>query len=170
MTDSSTYSFFPGGQPAPEFTLTAVKSGRRVSHSDCQGTVLGLLFHGRDNYQAAVDINTAVRPVYPSATEVTLASVLDLTIVPRLLQRAVKPMLEQAYNQAANQMPQGYDPADYVFLLPDWDGTLHKAFRVKNADKVAALVVLDGAGMVVGSYQGPDPGEAALKLIQQAIG
>ncbi|MEZ4770745.1 MAG: hypothetical protein R2844_20290 [Caldilineales bacterium] len=146
MTDSSTPSFFPEGQPAPEFTLTAVKSGRRVSQRDCRGTVLGLLFHGRDNYQAAVEINTAVRPVFPSAAEVTLASVLDLTIVPRLLQRAVKPLLEQAYDQAASQIPDGYDPADYVFLLPDWNGSLYKAFGVKNAEKIAALVIIDGEG------------------------
>lgn len=170
MTDSTTHSFFPAGQPAPQFTITAVKSGRRVSQSDCRGTVLGLLFHGRENYRAAVEINTSVRPVYPSAAEVTLASVLDLTVVPRLLHRAVKPMLEQAYEQAAREMPAGYDPADYVFLLPDWNGALYKAFRVKNADKVAALVIIDGAGTVIGSYQGPQLGEAALKLVQQAIG
>lgn len=170
MTEPSNHAFFPAGQPAPKFEITAVKSGRRVSQSDCRGTVLGLLFHGRDNYQAAVDINTAVRPIYPNAAELTLASVLDLTIVPRLMQRAVKPLLEQAYKQAADQMPKGYDPADYVFLLPDWNGSLYKSFGVKNADKVAALVIIDGAGTVVGSYQGPQPGEAALKLVQQAMG
>lgn len=169
MTDPDN-SFFPSGQPAPLFAVTAVKSGRQVSQSDCSGVVLGLIFHGRDNYQAAVDVNTAVRPVFPSATKLTLASVLDLTVVPRVLQRAVKPMLEKAYDQAANQMPKGYDPADYVFLLPDWNGSLYKAFRVKNADKLAALVVIDGAGTVIGSYQGPQPGEVALKLVQQAMG
>lgn len=170
MTDPTNHAFYTAGQPAPPFKVTATKSGRQVSQSDCRGTVLGLIFHGRDNYQAAVDVNTAVRPVFPSATELTLASVLDLTIVPRLLQGAVKPMLEKAYDQAASQIPAGYDPADYVFLLPDWNGSLYKAFGVKNAEKMAALVVIDGAGTVVGSYQGPQPGEAALKLVQQAMG
>ncbi len=170
MTDPTPYTFYSAGQPAPPFTVTAVKSGRQVSQSDCRGTVLGLIFHGRDNYQAAVDVNTVVRPIFPSATELTLASVLDLTVVPRVLQRAVKPMLEKAYDQASHQMPSGYDPADYVFLLPDWNGSLFTAFRVKDADKVAALIVIDGAGTVVGSYQGPQPGEAALKLVQQAMG
>lgn len=166
---ASSYEFFPAGSSAPAFDLTAVKSGRQVSPTRHGGQVLGLIFHGRENVQAVVDINTTVRPHFPQPAQVTLASVLDMSMVPRLLQRAIKPMLEQAYDQAASEIPKEYDPADYVFLLPDWTGAVVKAYRAKNTGKVAALVVIDARGRVVGSYQGPQPGPAALQLVQQAM-
>lgn len=171
MTTNGTdpYAFFSAGQPAPDFELTAIKSGREISRKNSAGMVLGLVFHGRETVQAVVEINTAVRPLYPEPKPVVLVSVLDLSIVPRLLQRAVKPMLEQAYDQAARQIPAGYDPRDYVFLLPDWNGSVTKAFGVGHTDKTAALVVIDPAGRVAGSYQGPQPGPAALDLVRRAL-
>jgi hypothetical protein len=66
-------------------------------------------------------------------------------------------------------VPKEYNPADYVFLLPDWNGSVTKAFRVKHTDKNAAIVVVDPAGRVTGSYQGPQPGPAALSLVRQAL-
>lgn len=167
--DASPREFFPSGQPAPNFKLLAVKTGKVISPKNASGQVLGLVFHGRETVQAVVDINTTVRPVYPEPSPVILASVVDLSVVPRLLHRAVKPLLEQAYDQAARQIPQGYDPADYVYLLPDWNGAVTKAFRVAHPDKTAAFVVIDDAGQVVGSYQGPEPGPVALGLIQRAL-
>lgn len=163
------YEFYPAGGPSPEFALTAVKSGRQISPQACKGNVLGLVFHGRETVQAVVEINTTVRPLYPDPKPVVLVSVLDLSIVPRLLQGAVKPMLEQAYDQAAREIPKGYDPADYVFLLPDWSGAVTKAFKAKNTGKLAAVVVINPQGQVMGSYQGPQPGTAMLSLIQQAL-
>lgn len=161
--------FYPAGGPAPAYSLTAVKSGRVISNQANKGQVVVLIFHGRETVQAAVDVNTAVRPEYSDPKAVVLASVLDLSIVPRLLQGAVKPMLEQAYEQGAQQIPQGYNPADFVFLLPDWKGEATKAFKVKDTSKQGAVVVIDAAGKVVGSYQGPALGPATLALVKQAI-
>ena len=166
---SNNYAFYPAGGPVPSFSLTAIKSGRQISPASCKGDVLGLIFHGRETVQAVVDINTTVRPLYPDPKPVVLVSVLDLSIVPRLFQGAVKPMLEQAYDQAAREIPKGYDAADYVFLLPDWSGAVTKAFKAKNTGKLAAVVVINPQGQVVGSYQGPQPGPAMLSLIQQAL-
>lgn len=163
------HEFIAAGQPAPAFSLTAVKSGRQVSQKDCNGYVLGLIFHDRDTAGAVIDIQRTVRPKYPDLS-VTLASVIDLSRVPRLLHRMVKPFLEQVYEQASQEMPKGLDPADYIFLLPDWNGKVTKAFGAKNTDKAAAIVVIDGRGMIVGSYQGPQPGAAALRLVEQALG
>lgn len=164
------YAFFPAGQPAPDFSLTAIKTGREISRKSCAGSVLGLVFHGRETVQAVVDINTAVRPLYPEPKPVVLVSVVDMSIVPRLLHGVVKPMLEQAYDQAARQVPKEYDPKDYVFLLPDWKGSVTQAFRVLHTDRAAALVVIDAVGRVAGSYQGPQPGPAALALVRKALG
>ena len=164
------YEFFPAGGPPPDFSLTAVKTGRTISPHSCKGDVLGLVFHGRETVQAVVDINTTVRPLFPDPKPVILVSVIDLSIVPRLLHGAVRPMLEQAYDQAAREIPKGYNPADYVFLLPDWNGAVTKAFRVKDTNKAAAVVVIDRQGQIVGSYQGPQPGPATLAMVQAAIG
>jgi hypothetical protein len=166
---TNSYAFLPAGQPAPDFSLTAIKSGREISRKSCAGLVLGLVFHGRETVHAVVEINTTVRPVYPDPKPVVLVSVVDLSVVPRLLHRAVKPVLEQAYDQAAREMPKGYNPADYVFLLPDWNGAVTKAFKAKHTDKAAAVVVLDAAGRVAGSYQGPQPGPATLDLVRKAL-
>lgn len=171
MTTNGTdpYAFFPAGQTVPDFKLTAVKSGLEISPRSCAGVVLGMVFHGRETVQAVVEINTVVRPVYPEPKPVVLVSVIDLSIVPRLLHRAVKPMLEQAYDQAAREIPQGYDPKDYVFLLPDWNGSVTKTFKAKGTDKAAAIVVIDPFGRITGSYQGPQPGPAALALVRKAL-
>lgn len=166
---TATNGFYPAGGPAPSFDLTAIKSGRQISRATCQGDVLGMVFHGRETVQAVVDINTTVRPVYPDPKPVILVSVIDLSIVPRLLRGAIKPMLEQAYDQAASEIPAGYDPADYVFLLPDWNGAVTKAFRAKDTNKAAAVVVIGREGQVVGSYQGPQAGPATLELVRQAV-
>lgn len=162
------YEFIAAGRPAPAFSLTAVKSGRQVSQKDCNGYVLGLIFHGRDTADAVIEIQRTVRPKHPDLS-VTLASVIDLSSVPRLLHRMVRPFLEQVYEQASQEMPKGLDPADYIFLLPDWNGKVTKAFGVKNTDKTAAIVVIDGQGTIVGSYQGPHPGPATLQLVEQAL-
>ena len=150
-TNADPHEFFPAGQPAPSFKLLAVKTGKVIAPKNAAGQILGLIFHGRETVQAVVEINTVVRPVYPEPSPVILASVVDLSVVPRLLHRAVKPMLEQAYDQAAKQIPPGYDPADYVYLLPDWNGAVTKAFRVLHPDKTAAFVVIDDAGQIAGS-------------------
>lgn len=166
---NATGEFYPAGGPAPAFSLTAVKSGRTVGNKASQGQVVVLIFHGRETVHAAVEVNTAVRPDFPNPRKVALASVLDLSIVPRLLQGAVKPMLEQAYDQAAREVPKEYDPADFVFLLPDWKGDVTKAFHVKDTGKQGAVVVITPAGQVVGSYQGTELGAQALALVRAAV-
>ena len=168
MTKQTT-EFYPAGAQAPAYSLTAVKSGRKIGKEESKGEVVVLIFHGRETVQAAVDANTLVRPEFPDPTPVILCSVVDLSVVPRLLHGAVKPMLEQAYEQAARQIPPEYNPADYVFLLPDWRGEVSKAFKARHVDKAAAVVVIDPAGVVVGSYQGPQPGPAALALVRAAM-
>lgn len=170
MTDKkmNTYAFLPTGGQAPQFSLTAVKSGRRVSPQDCSNYVLGLVFHGRETSDAVVDIQRVVRTAHPELA-VTLASVIDLSGIPRLLHRMVRPVLEQIYDQAASEIPQNLNPADYIFLLPDWNGKVTKSFGVKHPDKTAAVVVIDGNGIIIGSHQGPEPGKATLHLVEQAL-
>lgn len=177
-TPAHPYQFFPAGQPAPAFLLEAVRTGRRVSPQDCAGQPLGLIFHGRGTLQAVIDVQTAVRTEFPLPEQLTLASVVDLSRAPRLMRGGIRRILDQVYDQAAwqmlasagDQLPAGYGPADYVFILPDWDGKVTGAFKARNTDKAAAIVVIDGRGLVVGSYQGPAPGPATLDLVRQAAG
>ena len=165
-----TQQFLTPGQPAPIFALKAIKSERLIGPQNNPGEVLGLIFHGRETVQAVEDIQTLVRPEFPQASQLTLASVVDLSSVPRLMRRVIKPLLAQAIEDAYRRIPPEYDPADYVFLLPDWDGKVSKAYGVRNTDRVAAVVVIDSAGRITGSYQGPEPGPATLALVRQAAG
>jgi hypothetical protein len=168
MTALDKYQFMAPGRPAPGFKLTAVKSGREVSQRDCSGYVLGLIFHDRETSQAVIDIQNLVRPEYPD-TGLTLASVVDVSRVPRFLRGVARPFLEQVYDDAAKQMPAELRPEDYIFLLPDWDGKVTKSFGVKNQDRTAALVVVNRDGVVAGSYQGPEPAQAMLALVRKAM-
>ena len=101
----SGYEFYPAGGPAPDFSLTAVKSGRQISPASAKGNVLGLVFHGRETVQAVVEINTTVRPLYPEPKPVILVSVLDLSIVPRLLHGAVRPCWSRPTTRRPGRSP-----------------------------------------------------------------
>ena len=160
-------STFQAGQPAPTFRLTAVVSGRVVGPSASDRRALVLLFHNQHTLDAVREVQRSVRERYPSPQEVLAASVTDLSHVPRLLHGVVETVLKRAYSEASSYVPAGLDPADYVVILPDWSGKVTKAFGVGNVDKEAALVVIDGRGMLVGGYQGMQPGRAAIEFLSK---
>jgi len=75
--------------------------------------------------------------------------------------------MKKAYQKAADSLPQGLSPAEYVIILPDWDGAVHKAVGLEGTDKEAGVAVLDGAGRVVGARQGDDLGAAAVEMLAE---
>ncbi len=126
---------------------------------------LVLLFHNQHSLDSVRDLQRSVRNRYPSAQDVTVASVADTSRAPRLLRGVIEAALKRAYVEASKFVPSDLDPADYVIILPDWSGEVTRAYGVGNVDREGQVVVIDGKGLLVGSYQGAQPGQAALSLL-----
>jgi hypothetical protein len=153
------------GERAPHFSLLAAGSGRRVDTQNVVGRRVVLIFHLQGTAPTAREINRAVRIHYPDPEDVLVASVIDLSIVPPFYWMSVGLILGQAYDRAAEELPPGADPAEYVVILPDWGGLVSRRYDVGNTGRAAAMVVLDEEGSVAASYQGERPVETVLEVI-----
>jgi hypothetical protein len=159
------------GERAPYFRALAAGSGREVSLRTCAGRQLVLIFHAQNTAWAAERVNRAVRRrYYPSSEEVVVASVVDLSLVPPLYWLTASVMIGQAYEKAAREVacegPSGVDPAEYVLILQDWGGLISRRFGVRGVGREAAVVVIDENADIVGFYQGREPVEAVLRMLE----
>jgi hypothetical protein len=152
----------------PAKTLVAVGSGREMP-LDRLGVPAVLVFHSQENAGAAGRLNQAVRERYPLPSQVLIASVANLQGVPRLFRGMAEGAMRKAYQEASAQLPEGLKAEDYVIILPDWDGKVTEALGAKDPDKVAAVAVIDGAGALLGFYQGDSLEEKALQFLQNLL-
>jgi hypothetical protein len=67
-------------------------------------------------------------------------------------------------------MPPGLDPADYVVILLDWDGSVSSAFGAYKIERQPRLVLLDGQGVVQGVHQGSEIQQSALTMVEGLLG
>lgn len=151
---------------APSITLTAIGNNRKITLSKI-GIPAILLFHGRNTAEASRQVNDPVRTRFPQTSQLFVASIMDLHIAPRLLRGVVEAFIRDAYEEAVNELPEGWSPEEYLLLFPDWDGKITKSFGFKDTDKVAGVVALDAEGVVIGTYQGKDLVEQTLKFLDQ---
>jgi hypothetical protein len=154
------------GDRLPEAVLTAIVSGREISLRGIDAPLV-LIFHAQDTALTALEVNRAVRGVYPDAREVVIASVIDLRSFPTMFKGMVKDELEKAYHNSTSRLPTGADPADHVILLPDWKGTVHDALGVNDSNAQAAVVVADREGLILCRAQEGDLGSLALAALQE---
>lgn len=154
------------GQQAPEFRITAVGSGREVSMASSLGRPLVLVFASQNTTAAVGEINAAVRAALPLPGQATVASIFDFGNVPALFHGMITFMLKRAYKESAQGVPAGFDPADYVMILPDWSGQACKAYGIGGVEKQAAVVVVDRGGVVQGVFQGDDLAGQTMRLLQ----
>ncbi len=159
------------GERAPYFRALAAGSGREVSLSTCAGRRLVLIFHAQNTSWAAERVNRAVRERCPSPEEVVVASVVDLSLVPPLYWLTASVMIGQAYDEkgareVAREEPSGVDPTEYVLILQDWGGLISRRFGVRGVDREAIVVVIDENADIVGFYQGNEPVEEVLRLLE----
>lgn len=156
--------FLTDGTLAPRFSLTAEESGRKIDLQCATGQFL-LIFHGYQTVSIVAKVIRAVREIYPNPNQVLVISVADMRIVPRLLRGTARTFMKNAYKEASREIPPGQDPADHIIILADWNGTLHKVYRVPPTKQQVALVLISDTKAVVGSYFGAQPEKAALDLL-----
>ena len=154
------------GDRAPDFDLLAAGSGRRVRLRGLAGRKVVLVFHLQGTAPTARGINRAVRERFPVSEEVFIASVIDLSIVPPLYWVTVGLVLGSAYEQAARELSPEVAPADYLVILPDWNGRVSRDYGVRNTGRAAAIVVVDEDSNLILSYQGERPVEAVLEALE----
>ena len=153
------------GELAPNFSLLAAGSGRRVSVRGEAGRPLVLIFHLQGTAPTAREINRAVRARYPSPEDVSVASVVDLSVVPPVYWMTVGLVLASAYEGAAREVPPDADPSEYVIIVPDWGGLVSRKYGARNTGRAAVVAVIDAESRLVGVYQGERPVEAVLDLL-----
>lgn len=158
------------GHPAPAFSLTAVGSGRAFRPADHAGRPLLLLFVDHHTGRASQSIVETVRRRYPDHQQLTIAVVVDAHIVPRLLRGVAEGIMEGAYREVSAAMPDGYDAADHLILLPDWSGDVVRAYGVGSVSREIALVLIGPEGQVQAHYHGPNPAARALAMVQTLMG
>ena len=146
--------------------MKAIGSNREVN-LNAIGRPAVLIFHTAETAEDAQRINQAVRGTqeYKSFESVLIANVVDLHSVPKLFRSFAEKSMRDSYVKAGGSLPQGETPQDYVIILPDWDGTVTKAFGLKDTNKMASAVILDASGNIVGVYQSGDLTSQALQQL-----
>jgi hypothetical protein len=150
---------------APTFFLTAIGAARVVGGPPGPLAPLLLIFHGHAGADTAFNINAAVREYYPDIDQVQVASIVDLQHIPRYMRSAVSLTLSDAYRQAAKRIPDHLDPTEYIVILPDWEGKVTSSFEMQERVFDIGLVLIANPWQISGSYLGPEPYNAALKLL-----
>jgi hypothetical protein len=155
-------------QKAATFFLTAVGAARIVGGPPGPAVPLLLIFHGYVGADNAVQINAALRQQYPSVEELQIASIVDLQHIPRFMRAAVELTLAAAYRQSAAKIPDYHDPKEYVVILPDWEGKVTASYGMTKRVDDIGLVLITPGWQLFDSYLGPDPGTAALAMLERA--
>jgi hypothetical protein len=153
---------------APRFEIVAT-TGRTIGIPYSLPKVLVMLFQDQNTVDVAREVNETIRGVYQEPDDLIVASVVNLSAVPRFMRGMAEKMLQKAYQNAAKQLPDDVDPADYIVLLPDWGGDLFRAFSVGDVSRKALMVIIDDQGEIVAQQQGGNLGKLALRELDKLI-
>ncbi len=156
-------------RPAPHFKLEASSTERTIGIPDSLPKVLVLLFQDQNSVETTRQVNETIRGVYEESEDLVVASVVDMSGVPRFMRKMAQNVLHRAYEDAAQSIPADRDPADYIVLLPDWSGKVFKLFEVDDVLKKALMVIIDHEGNIVLRKQGGNLGESALEVLDKLI-
>lgn len=152
----------------PAQSLVAVGSGREIIVRKT-GVPIVLIYHSRDTAEVARAINNALRDDHPDASELLIASIVDMHVVPKLLRSVTEGVIKSAYKDAASELDEGQVPEDYIIILVDWNGKMTEGAGFSDTNREVGLIVLDAEGGLVDSYQGDEPVKVARQLAKQAI-
>jgi Redoxin len=157
----------PPGTPVPPFTTTAAVSGREVSPQAFKGRRAVLVLHGSKSTEVAKEVSKALRAKY-KPDEVFSASLVDLRSFGGLWKKVAEAQVKANYEKMAGKVKEnqpGEDPADWVVICPDWDGSVGKALGVEDPDSNPTVIVVDADGKVKASLQGADAAPKTMALL-----
>ncbi|MEK6985994.1 MAG: hypothetical protein AABX89_06405 [Candidatus Thermoplasmatota archaeon] len=138
------------GQPLPAFSIAAAVSGRPITPALFAKRGV-LILHGVKSSDAAKEVSKLVRGRWPQATDVALASIVDLRSFAGLWKKVAEAQIKSTYEKlAAKATEAGLDPAEQVLIGPDWDGSVCATLGATKPDEApTALVVKSGTVVAV---------------------
>ena len=147
------------GESAAGVKLTAVGSGRDVDLSAL--SVPALLICFAQETQAGIDpIEQAAHERYPDASRLLVAHVVDLHKIPGMLRKVAEGVLGNEHKKAVEELPAGVPAADYVMILPDWDGSAIRALGLEDPARAVGVVLIRPGGAIAWRYQGAEAAAA----------
>jgi hypothetical protein len=155
------------GTTVPQFSVQAAVSGRTVDPSAFRGRRAVLVVHGSRSTDAAKEVSKALRAKHrPDA--VFSASIVDLRAFGGLWKKVAEAQVKQNYEKLAAKVKEANpseDPADWVVICPDWDGSVGRALGVEDPDDAPTAIVVDSDGKVKGVVTGAGMGEKVVGLL-----
>jgi hypothetical protein len=153
------------GATAPDITLTAIRTGRRVRLS-APGRLTLVVCLDRKSAADAEALAIEVRRRFPSPEDLLICNVVDLHDVPRPLRKLAESTMKKAFERRASALPSEADPAEYVFILPDWKGEAGSALELTDRHLGPGIVVIGATGRIMGRFAGGDLLRDVTELIQ----
>lgn len=153
------------GATAPDITLTAIRTGRRVRLS-APGRLTLVVCLDRTSAADAEALAIEVRRRFPHPEDLLICNVVDLHDVPRPLRKIAESTMKGAFDRRAGALPSGADPAEYVFILPDWKGEVGPALELTDRHLGPGIAVIDAAGRIMGRFAAGDLLRDVTELIQ----
>jgi hypothetical protein len=127
-----------------------------------------LLCFAQATQHDADPVEAAVRAKY-GAAEVLVGHVVDLHGVPRMFRGVAERILASEYEKAVAALPSGETAADYVVILPDWDGAFVESLGLAaDVSQTLAVAVFSKDGRLAGTAQGEGVADACLRLLADA--
>ena len=153
---------------APPFFLTAVGAARVVGGPPGPASPLLLIFHDNSGAETAYNINVALRKQYPLIHQLQIVSVICLRQIPQFMRPTVDQAMLAAYHKTAESMQDERDPSEYVIIVPDWEAKVASSFGMGDCHDQIGLALITPPWQISDVYQGPDPIDAALRMLNAA--
>lgn len=133
-----------------------------------RGRKVLLLFVDRHTAPAARDLVEQLRRRQPDHEALTVALVIDLHSVPKMLRGTAERFIESTYHEGAALIPAPYDPADHLILLPDWTGQLFDGYHIDRNSPGMAAVFIDEEGKIAAIIHDADTPRKVMALVDDA--
>jgi hypothetical protein len=67
-----------------------------------------------------------------------------------------KGIMANAYEQASGELPPEVDPADHLIFVPDWRGSVLRAYGFADVSEEIGAALVDADGRIYDTHQGPE--------------
>ncbi len=154
---------------APAISLTAMVSERTLQ-LDAPGRPTLLLLVAQESADQVDPVVEAVREVYPDTAQLRVATVIDGRKFPRVVRGVAEALIKSRFNDEAKKLEPGQDPADWIYIIPDWEAEVMQALGIESVGETIAVAALAADGTLHGPYQGEDTASSAVELVKKAAG
>ncbi|MEP7214813.1 MAG: hypothetical protein ABI782_01090 [Anaerolineaceae bacterium] len=152
---------------APALLFTSIESKRKFDLANVdRKTVLMLV--SQESSGSIDPVIAEIRKAYADVSEVQIANVVDLRKTPRVLRKVAETLMSHRYKESAKNLPPGRDAAEWIIILPDWQGKLIRALGIDDVSQEMAVAVVAPGGQLLGVHHGVGAAAAAIEMLTRA--